>query len=69
MENHATYLSAPDPETTIAQIIQTVRTLKQCDRLRVLKFAQGIHQSRQGKAEQRRSRHERAVIEDWRIGS
>jgi hypothetical protein len=68
METPGTYLSAPDPETAIAQLIQTVRKLREGDRLRVLKFAEGIQQSRQGKAAQRRKRHQRPVIEDWRIG-
>jgi aromatic ring hydroxylase len=69
METSGSYLSASDPEQTIAQIIQTVRKLKQGDRLRVLKFAEGIQHSRQGKATQRRKRHEQVMIEDWRIGS
>jgi hypothetical protein len=55
------------PISSHQQILALLNQLNEGDKIRVLKFATGILQDRQGKKAKRRSRFQQPEINDWRI--
>lgn len=58
------------PSNTSEKIMAAIRQLNEADRVRVLRFALAISESRRGKKERRRSRFSQPQVDEtWRVGS